>query len=311
MNNSRCGSDIDRAVEVLRQGSLIGLPTETVYGLAADANRAEAVRKIFRVKGRPSDHPLIVHVDSLATARGWSAHWTESAELLASTYWPGPLTIIVKKAEQVIPEVTGGLDTVALRVPGHEMTLELLRRFGGGVAAPSANKFGKVSPTTARHVLDDLGEEVDYVLDGGPSRIGLESTIVDCSGASSMVLRPGFVSAESIRQTVGLSGQEAGSVRAPGMLPAHYAPDCEVTLVGSPMQAQELLGQADDGRKIRILDASVDGERFATEMYALLRNCDQDRIDQVIVVQPQPIGIGLAIRDRLAKAAFGSRTRFH
>ena len=181
MSSSPIGTSIDRALEILRNGGVIGFPTETVYGLAADASNSVAINRIFDIKGRPRNHPLIVHLDSLAEARLWSADWSASAEILGALFWPGPLTVIVTKALTVHLEVTGGLETLALRVPNHAVALEVLRGLEGGIAAPSANKFGKVSPTTAEHVLADLGSEVDYILDGGPCSIGLESTIVDCS----------------------------------------------------------------------------------------------------------------------------------
>jgi L-threonylcarbamoyladenylate synthase len=302
------GSDVGRALEIVRNGGLVGLPTETVYGLAADASQKTAIAKIFGVKRRPNNHPLIVHVSSLDVARTWSSQWTHSAEILGSTYWPGPLSVIVQKSSLVLDEVTGGHQTVALRVPGHELALELLQQFGGGLAAPSANKFGKVSPTTAQHVLDDLGVGVDYILDGGPCRVGVESTIVDCSLEVPVVLRPGGITSEAIESLVALNNIDSGSSRAPGMLIAHYAPLCEVVLVENTPEAEELVGDA-ESMKYRILDASIDPTSFASAMYSLLRQCDLDGIQKLVVVQPEPIGIGLAIRDRLTKAAQGSKNQ--
>ena len=307
MRRGVIGSDVARALEIVRNGGLVGLPTETVYGLAADASQKTAIAKIFRVKGRPNNHPLIVHVSSLDVARTWSSHWTHSAELLGSTYWPGPLSVIVQKSSVVLDEVTGGHQTVAVRVPGHELALELLQQFGGGLAAPSANKFGKVSPTNAQHVLDDLGDDVDYILDGGPCRVGVESTIVDCSLEVPVVLRPGGITAEAIESIVALDSNDSGVSRAPGMLLAHYAPLCEVVLVENMQQAQGSLG--DVNSKYRILDASIDPTSFASAMYSLLRQCDVDGVQKLVVVQPDPIGIGLAIRDRLTKAAHGSKNQ--
>ena len=307
MRRGVIGSDVARALEIVRNGGLIGLPTETVYGLAADASQKTAIAKIFSVKGRPNNHPLIVHVSSLDVARTWSSQWTHSAELLGSTYWPGPLSVIVQKSSIVLDEVTGGHQTVAVRVPGHELALELLQQFKGGLAAPSANKFGKVSPTTAQHVLDDLGDDVDYILDGGPCRVGVESTIVDCSLEVPVVLRPGGITAEAIESIVALDNVDSGISRAPGMLLAHYAPLCEVVLVENMQQAQGSLGDANS--KYRILDASIDPISFASTMYSLLRQCDLDGIQKLVVVLPEPIGIGLAIRDRLTKAAHGSKNQ--
>lgn len=310
MSNRFIGTDIDRAVEILRNGGLVGLPTETVYGLAADASQKEAVTRIFTAKGRPNNHPLIVHVGSIDTARNWSASWTQSAEMLGATYWPGPLSVVVEKAPEVLMEVTGGHQTVALRVPGHSMSIELLARLNGGLAAPSANQFGKVSPTTAQHVWDDLGTSVDYILDGGPCEVGIESTIVDCSTEIPVVLRPGGISTEDIHKIVELGDDDLGISRAPGMLPAHYAPQCEVTLVDDLSEAIRMNESADSSTR-RLIDASIDPIGFASLMYAQLRQCDVDGVRQLIVVLPEPKGIGLAIRDRLTKAAHGSKNQSH
>ncbi len=310
MSKQVIGTDLDRAIEILRNGGLVGMPTETVYGLAADASQKNAVAKIFAAKGRPSNHPLIVHIAAIEIARKWSSLWPQTAELLGTTYWPGPLSVVVKKAPEVLEEVTGGHQTVALRVPGHLMAIELLARFGGGLAAPSANKFGKVSPTTAQHVWDDLGTNVDYILDGGPCTIGLESTIVDCSTETPIVLRPGGISAEDIHAIVELGFDDVGISRAPGMLPAHYAPNCEVILLDDLSEANRL-SQSFDPSTLRMIDASIDPLRFASSMYARLRQCDVDQIRKVLVILPKPMGIGLAIRDRLTKAAHGSKNQSH
>ena len=310
MSNRFIGTDIDRALEILRNGGLVALPTETVYGLAADASQKEAVTRIFTAKGRPNNHPLIVHVGSIDSARPWSSSWTQSAELLGTTYWPGPLTVVVEKSPDVLVEVTGGHHTVALRVPGHSMAIDLLNRFNGGLAAPSANKFGKVSPTTAQHVWDDLGTSVDYILDGGACEVGIESTIVDCSTRTPVVLRPGGISAEDIHKIVELGDDDLGISRAPGMLPAHYAPQCQVTLVEELSEAIRVSDSADSSTR-RVIDASVDPTGFASLMYAQLRQCDADGIRELFVVLPRPVGIGLAIRDRLTKAAHGSKNQSH
>jgi L-threonylcarbamoyladenylate synthase len=309
--SNRCiGTDIDRAVEILRNGGLVGLPTETVYGLAADASQKEAVTRIFTAKGRPNNHPLIVHVGSIDSGRSWSSSWTQSAELLGTTYWPGPLSIVVEKSPEVLVEVTGGHQTVALRVPGHSMAIELLTRLNGGLAAPSANKFGKVSPTTAQHVWEDLGSSVDYILDGGPCEVGIESTIVDCSTEVPIVLRPGGISTEDIHKIVELGNDDLGVSRAPGMLPAHYAPQCQVTLAEELSEAIQKSKSANSST-CRVIDASIDPIGFASSMYAQLRQCDADGIQELLVVLPQSVGIGLAIRDRLTKAAHGSKNQSH
>lgn len=310
MSQQVIGNDVDRALEILRNGGLVGLPTETVYGLAADASQKKAVAKIFAAKGRPNSHPLIVHVASIEEARKLCSLWPHSAELLGSTYWPGPLSVVVNKAPNVLVEVTGGHQTVALRVPGHLMAIELLTHFNGGLAAPSANKFGKVSPTTAQHVLDDLGTSVDYILDGGPCDVGLESTIVDCSADTPVVLRPGGILAEDIQKIVALGSDELGLSRAPGMLPAHYAPNCELTLL-EEFSGAILMSESCETSTQRVIDASIDPLAFASSMYAQLRQCDADQIEKLFVILPRPIGIGLAIRDRLTKAAHGSKNQSH
>jgi L-threonylcarbamoyladenylate synthase len=310
LNNLSIGTDIDRAIEVIRNGGLVGFPTETVYGLSADYSNVNALNKIFAVKGRPNNHPLIVHVGSIEFARTCSSEWTVSAETLGNSYWPGPLTVVVKKTLGVADVVTGGHSTVALRVPGHVMALELLNRMNGGLAAPSANKFGRVSPTTAQHVWDDLGTSVDYILDGGPCVVGIESTIVDCSIPTPVVLRPGGISTEDIQTVIAIGLEDTGVSRAPGMLPAHYAPNCQVILVDTIAEANQLLVNR-KSNSTRVLDASTEPVTFASTMYAQLRQCDVDGVQFLVVVQPSPLGIGLAIRDRLTKAAHGLKNQSH
>ncbi|CAB4596247.1 unannotated protein [freshwater metagenome] len=298
--NSPVGTDVVEAARLLSTGGVVAIPTETVYGLAAVARDADAVRRVYTVKGRPLDHPLIVHVASEEAAREWAATWPPVADALAEHFWPGPLTLIVERAEFVPDHVTGGRSTVALRVPDHPMALELLERVADGVAAPSANRFGRVSPTTAEHVLNDLGNDVDYVLDGGSCDIGLESTIVDCSVDPPQILRPGGVATEDIEAVVKTLAPTSGPSRAPGMLPGHYAPDCRVVLRehdGPPVSGPS--GRA------RFLDASVDPSSFARTMYANMRDADRDGVETLVITLPAPRGIGLAIRDRLRKAAAG------
>lgn len=311
MTSPTVGTDIDHAISILRNGGVVGLPTETVYGLGADASNADAVRRVFRIKGRPEDHPLIVHVADRAAARTWSSAWPEAAEILAAAFWPGPLTIIVPRSAAVIDAVTGGRSTVALRCPSHPVMHRLLEAFGGGIAAPSANRFGKVSPTTARHVLDDLGGEVDYVLDGGPCSVGVESTIVDCTVDPPQILRPGGVSDERIRAVLGAIAPASGPSRAPGMLESHYAPVCRVHPVADADDAESTAARltADaDGSAPEILDAASNPDEFATAMYGLLRDCDRRGVRDVVVILPPETGIGSAIRDRIFKAAAGSES---
>jgi tRNA threonylcarbamoyl adenosine modification protein (Sua5/YciO/YrdC/YwlC family) len=212
--------DVDVAVAILVDGGLVGIPSETVYGLAANASLPEAVRRVFAAKGRPADHPLILHVSDIAHARAASSDWTEAAEILARTFWPGPLTVIVTKSEGVDPVVTGGQDSVALRVPGHDVFLDVLRKLSDlgsiGIAAPSANRFGHVSPTTAQHVLDDLDGVIDGVLDGGSASIGVESTIVDCTVSPPRVLRPGGIPTEDIDLALEMAGHRVTDERGDG-----------------------------------------------------------------------------------------------
>ena len=296
---------IDEAVTVLRRGGLVGMPTETVYGLAADASNASAVRSIFAVKRRPVDHPLIVHIASAQHMTHWSRSVPESAAILAVACWPGPLTVLVPKAPHVLSEVTGGRDTVGLRVPAHPMALDLLARFGRGVAAPSANRFGQVSPTTAAHVHADLGDDVDYVLDGGPSPIGVESTIVDCTVSPPQILRPGGIANEEIERLLGTASNDvSGPSRASGMLASHYAPRAIVEIVESRGEADERAASViADGRRVDVLDPTTDLVVAAQQLYAWLRDADDRGLEVVVAVLPRPVGLGHAIRDRLRKAA--------
>ncbi|MEN9646344.1 MAG: hypothetical protein RL238_3013 [Actinomycetota bacterium] len=292
---------VDQALDVIRAGGLVAIPTETVYGLAADASNDAAVRRIFAAKGRPADHPLIVHVARPEQLGDWAAEVPTAAAVLADTCWPGPLTLLVPKAAHVLPVVTGRRDTVGVRVPAHPLTTELLERFGGGLAAPSANRFGMVSPTTAQHVRDDLGDLVDFVLDGGPCPIGVESTIVDCSVAPPQILRPGGIPSEQVAALLGGDLAEAsGPSRASGMLASHYAPNARVILAESRAEAAVLVADLDGEELIDRTDDLVD---YARNLYADLRRVDERGARLVVAVLPPAVGLGHAIRDRLAKAA--------
>ena len=301
-------TDVDHAVAVLRAGGLVGIPTETVYGLAADATNADAVRRIFAVKQRPADHPLIVHIAGAGLLPGWCSTVPESATRLAAACWPGPLTLLVPRAAHVLTEVTGGRDTIGLRVPAHPLTLRLLHHFGGALAAPSANLYGRVSPTTPRHVQHDLGGLLELVLDGGPSDVGVESTIVDCTVDPPQVLRPGAITSEqigAILDSAVAAGQ--GPSRAPGMLAAHYAPRCTVMLVGTLAEAAVVAAaEGTEGRHVDILDLGPDLASAARTLYADLRDADDRDVDVLVAVLPSPGGLGDALRDRLTKAAAGS-----
>lgn len=293
---------VERALEVLRAGGLVAIPTETVYGLAADASNEAAVRRIFAAKGRPADHPLIVHVASADELGDWASEVSPTARLLADTCWPGPLTLLVPRASHVLDVVTGGRSTVGVRVPAHPLALELLRRFGGGIAAPSANRFGKVSPTSAGHVVDDLGDAVDLVLDGGPCPIGVESTIVDCTVEPPQVLRPGGIPTEQIAELLGGVAGASGPSRASGMLESHYAPEARVLLVDTAESAREL---ADAHPGAMVIDHTDDLAAYARGLYAELRAADRSGAVVVVAVLPPAEGLGHAIRDRLHKAAAG------
>ncbi|MEO8266379.1 MAG: L-threonylcarbamoyladenylate synthase [Ilumatobacteraceae bacterium] len=295
--------DLDHALAVLRAGGLVAIPTETVYGLAADASNPVAVQRIFAVKQRPVDHPLIVHIAAAERLGEWAAKIPPTAAVLADACWPGPLTLLVPRARQVLDVVTGGLSTVGVRVPAHPLTLELLDRFGGGLAAPSANRFGRVSPTTAEHVRADLGADVDFVLDGGPCPIGVESTIVDCTVDPPQVVRPGGIPNEHIAALLDrVLSDPDGPSRAPGMLESHYAPRCSVVLASTPAEAQAL---AADRSGSEVLD-DADVVRYARSLYSRLRDADDRHVGTVVAVLPPARGLGHAIRDRLTKAAAAS-----
>lgn len=309
---------LHRAVEVLRHGGLLGLPTETVYGLAADAENELAVRRIFAVKGRPSTHPLIVHLASAEAVRAWVARLPPEAEALAAAFWPGPLTLVLPRSTRASDAVTGGQGTVAVRVPAHPVALAVLQAFGGGLAAPSANRFGRVSPTRAAHVVADLGSEVDFVLDGGPSSVGVESTIVDLSSPEPALLRPGGVTLEALQSVLGRAvlRRVAGDVRASGMLPSHYAPRAGLVLASrneAPRLAAELQRA---GRHVALCSPEAAGPsgvvhlrvpegvtELARSLYALLRDVDAAGVDVAVVVVPEEAGLGLAVLDRLRRAA--------
>ena len=319
--------DIESAAAALRAGKLVAFPTETVYGLGADAENVAAVARIFAVKQRPANHPLIVHVASAEELPRWASHVPDAAWRLAEAYWPGPLTLLLRKAPRVPSETTGGLDSVGLRVPAHPLALQLLRAFGGGVAAPSANRFGRVSPTSAQHVREDLGDDVDLLLDGGNCSVGVESTILDLTREVPLLLRPGGIGAESLESVLGvkLSRHAPEGVRAPGMLPSHYAPRARVELLTSSLLAERARKLTLAGERVAVLVSSVDdratleqlsGVRLlhlgasddaaAQRLYAALRQADIDGADVVLASPPSANGargVTEALADRLTKAA--------
>ncbi|MHB1893956.1 MAG: L-threonylcarbamoyladenylate synthase [Candidatus Dormibacteria bacterium] len=307
------------AVGMLRAGGVVAVPTETVYGLAADASSPEAVSRIFAIKGRPADHPLIVHLGTGASLTDWAQRVPDDAYRLAEALWPGPLTLILQRHPSVLTEVTGGLDTVALRMPAHPVALRLLGAFGGGLAAPSANRFGRVSPTTADDVHHDLGGDVDLVIDGGPCEIGVESTIVAFSGGEVAILRPGAVSPELIARVLGRRPRTTGHgpVRAPGMLASHYAPTTPLELCAPDEVAGRGADLVSAGARVGVLslagievpgatvvwDAGGEIAVFARSLYQRLRQADAEGLDVLVVALPPDEGLGVAVRDRLRRAA--------
>ncbi len=302
-------TDIGLAADRLRAGGVVAMPTETVYGLAADARNAGAVARIFEIKGRPTDHPLIVHLGTADEMSDWATEVPDSAERLAAACWPGPLTVLLHRRPEVDDIVTGGRPTIGLRVPSHPMAQQLLADVRGGLAAPSANRFGKVSPTTAEHVLADIGDrldpERDLILDGGACDVGVESTIVDLTVSPPQVLRSGAISSADLHRILrrDVAGA-AGPSRASGMLASHYAPDCEVVPVAD-RHAAEILAtrRRADGARVAVLDRTDDLVVAAQRLYADLRAADERALDVLVVVLPPAAGLGHAIRDRVTKAA--------
>ncbi len=321
--------DFQRAVDLLRAGELVAFPTETVYGLGADAANPEAVAKIFAAKGRPADHPLIVHLAGHDAVDQWAEAVPAVAWELMETFWPGPLTLILKKQAWVPLTVTGGQNTVGLRVPGHPVALELLRRFAasggnGGIAAPSANRFGRISPTTAAHVQEELGARVPLILDGGPCAVGIESTIVDCSRGEPVVLRPGHISPLHLEAVLGRLPEIATAVGAPrvsGSLAAHYAPVTPMRIVAGPRLLDFINAQRHKGDRCGVIGHSqppqagmphvwrmlpADPVGYAHELYAALREMDHAGVDLIAVEALPESPLWAAVGDRLRRAAAGA-----
>ena len=307
----------DAAANLLA-GGLVAFPTETVYGLGADACNADAVARIYAVKGRPADHPLIVHIASMDGLGDWADDVPGYAISLARDFWPGPMTLVVKRSALAGDFVTGGQHTVGVRVPDHPVALGLLEAFvragGKGVAAPSANRFGNVSPTTAQAVSDELRDHLadgDLILDGGTCDVGVESTIIDCTGDTPKILRPGAITAQMIAESTGLEVVgvvEESAIRVSGSLEAHYAPAATVVLDQSPVAGQGFIAMADvvEGEGVVRLAAPKTHEEYARVLYSALRAADEQGLATVVVAQPAGEGIAVAIRDRLKRAAFGS-----
>lgn len=309
---------VAEAAACLRAGGVVAFPTETVYGLGADALNVEAVRRVFAIKGRPADHPLIVHLASAGSISDWALHVPAAARELARAFWPGPLTLVLPRQPHVPDAVTGGQDSVALRVPDHPLALHLIAA-AGALVAPSANRFGRVSPTTAAHVAEELGGAVDLILDGGPCHVGVESTIVSLLSETPVLLRPGRITPEQLEAVLHrpLARQGTG-VRAPGLLPAHYAPSTPIELVEPARLGAHAASLAAAGLRIAVLEregvaalpSGVErvampfaADAYARALYATLRACDGQGFDRLLVELPPDTAVWLAVRDRLGRAA--------
>lgn len=316
---------LEEAVAALKSGGIVAFPTETVYGLGADAGNREAVKKIFAIKGRPADHPLIVHIGDAGLLENWARDIPQTAWALAEYFWPGPLTMILRRQSGVLSEVTGGQETVGLRMPSHPIALELLRGFGGGVAAPSANRFGRISPTLAEHVRAELGDRVDLIIDGGSCQVGVESTIVDLTSGTPVVLRPGSVTISTISEVLGkeiLVGRKGSSmVRVPGTLDSHYAPDMPLRILPVDLLQLEAIRLSERGLKVALMARSElllnrsssgnignykmpsDPEGYAHDLYATLHRISGENFD-CILVEALPLDDSWqGIADRLTRAA--------
>jgi len=311
---SNCSTDtLAVAALRLKEGGLVAFPTETVYGLGADALNYEAVKRIYEVKGRPSDHPLIVHIASIAGLGVWARDIPEYAIALARDFWPGPMTLVLHRSEIAKDFITGGQDTVGLRVPAHSLALGLLIEFekvgGVGIAAPSANRFGQISPTTAQAVSEEIAEYLsarDLILDGGPALVGVESTIIDCTGEAPRILRPGAVTGEMIYESTAIALVERGdAIRVSGSLESHYSPRARVVLNAIPESGEGYIAfsnLATPKDVIRLASPSTI-EEFARDLYSALRAGDALGLSTIVVVAPEGGGLALAIRDRLLRAS--------
>lgn len=314
---SNCTVDaLDQAARALQNGSLIAFPTETVYGLGADATNKSAVARIYDVKGRPADHPLIVHIAGLDSLESWTSDFPRYAISLARDFWPGPMTLVLPRSEIAKDFITGGQETVGLRVPAHPLALGLLHAFkkigGLGIAAPSANRFGQVSPTTAQAVEEEIGQylsSVDFILDGGPALVGVESTIIDCTGDSPRILRHGAITKEMIEESTGLAviEDEERDIRVSGSLEKHYSPKAEVILnvIAEPGEGFIALSTIPTPKGAIRLASPSSADEYARVLYAALRSADAQGIKKIAAIPPEGEGLALAIQDRLLRASRG------
>lgn len=308
------GHDVERAVRVLRAGGLVAFPTETVYGLGADARNPRAVRKIFAAKGRPPTNPLIVHVSGVAMAKLYAAEWSDRARRLAQRFWPGPLTLVVPRYRTIAGEVSAGLPTVAIRMPAHPLALQLIRKFDGPVAAPSANRSTRVSPTTAEHVRQELGERVEMILDGGPCTVGIESTVLDLTTSRPVILRPGSIARVQIERVIGpvemkpgFAADAVAPAKSPGQHELHYAPTTPAYRITAPFTPPPgsgvlaLAPPAGDGESVT-LGMPASAAAYAQRLYAALRELDGMQLSAIYIELPPDLPEWAAVRDRIMRA---------
>lgn len=312
-------NDMTKAIHILAAGGLVAIPTETVYGLGADARNPKAVQKIFLAKQRPMDHPVIVHLADISQLSEWAIEISEDALLLAKTCWPGPLTLILKKAPHVHEWVTGGQDTVGLRIPNHPVALAVLKEYGGGIAAPSANRFGRISPTTAQAVREELGDAVDLILEGGQCDVGVESTIVDMSGKHPVILRPGMITAEQIEKILckHLTAQKKNAPRVSGSLESHYAPLTKTQLISTVSLKSFLKNKHENVAIVAWSDLPINENIFirmsahayhyAHDLYQTLRELDKKKLKQIVIEEVPETDEWAAVRDRLQRATHAKR----
>lgn len=306
-------SSINDAAKSLHDGFLVAFPTETVYGLGADATNEKAVLRIFEIKGRPQDHPVIVHISSTDQIKQWAINVPKYAYALADKYWPGPMTLILNRSSNAKDWITGGQDTVGIRIPNHEIALSLLNEFkkigSGALAAPSANKFGRVSPTSFQHVTAELSNDLtvnDVIIDGGNSAIGIESTIIDCTQEQPKILRPGFITKEMIEETTGLILSDSiTNIRVSGSFKSHYAPQAKVYLDVEPIPGDGFIAleEFETPPNVIRLSAPKNVAEFAQNLYHAFRTADEKKLSRIVVKQPLGDNLALAIRDRLQKAS--------